>query len=415
MKIQNNPFNSASFEKTWMKHFKPDKSIHSFNFIKGIRFYKSNYFPVYINTGKNLTKGNYYEINKVKDYKNKVFLIYDVPSYFNVKEIAENFISLRLYKSLQYPGFLINLDKYSTIEEYMLSTFGKSSRMKLRKYYKRLEVSFQISSKMYFGNIEKKEYDFLFEHFMSLLIKRYSKKEISYNNMHPKEWGFYKDVAYPLILEKKASLFVVYDEEQPIAITYSYHSDGTILDTITVFDIDYKKFNLGYVNNLKLIEWCLKNNIKKLDFSKGYFDYKKRLGNLKYDFEYHIYYDSSSNTSRFLAFLIKTYFDTKSYLRNKKINEKFHRITYWLKNKNSRKKKDLIYEFSNVEKEYRQEEMAKIDINSGESNLLKKIVFDFLYLKNESIKDVQISKVINENAKYLIEGRTCKVSVHIKH
>jgi len=85
--------------------------------------------------------------------------------------------------------------------------------------------------------------------------------------MHPVEWEFYKEVAYPLILESKASLFVLYDNETPIAITYNYHSENIVFDAITVFDIDY---------------------IKYLDFSKRYFDYKKRICPIEYNFEYHV-------------------------------------------------------------------------------------------------------------------------------
>lgn len=204
MKIENNPFTSESFEKKWMKHFMPSKKVQSFEFINGVRFYKTSYFPIYINTGKNLTKGNYYKINNAKDFGNKVFVIYDVPSYLEIKNVSDSKKGLKLHRIKQYQGFLIEFDKYSTVNEYLLATFSKNTRMKLRKYGNRLESCFKISSKMYLGFIEKREYDFLFKQFMNLLVKRYTKKAISYNNMEPKEWSFYKDVAYSLILEKKS-------------------------------------------------------------------------------------------------------------------------------------------------------------------------------------------------------------------
>lgn len=413
MKIETNPFTSASFEKKWMKHFMPSKKIQSFEFINGVRFYKTSHFPIYFNTGKNLTKGNYYEINNASDFKNKVFVIYDVPSFYKLKVKSDSKKVLKLHRVKQYEGFLIDLDKYSTLDEYFLSTFGKSSRMKLRKYSKRLEHCFNISSKMYLGFIEKMEYDFLFEQFMTLLVHRYSKKAISYNNMEAKEWSFYKDVAYSLILEKKASLFVLYNGKLPIAITYSYHTDTSLIDAITVFDIDYTKFNLGYVNNLKLIDWCLENNIKQLDFSKGYFDYKKRLGNLEYNFEYHVYYDNSSIISRSYAFLIKKYFELKQYMRDKKINEKLHKITYWLKNLNATKEKEINYKFINLEKEDYQKGLNEIDINESKNASLKKMVFDFQYLNQESFEDVKIFNVVNENSIYLLKGKTKTVGARI--
>ncbi len=76
-------------------------------------------------------------------------------------------------------------------------------------------------------------------------------------------------MAYPLILEKKASLFVIYNKETPMAITYNYHTEDTLIDAITVFDIDYSKFNIGYVNNLKLLNWCFDKRDNDLSHTLG--------------------------------------------------------------------------------------------------------------------------------------------------
>ena len=43
--------------------------------------------------------------------------------------------------------------------------------------------------------------------------------KLTNNNLYPEEWAFYHDVAFPMILEKKASLFVVYETSNPIAVT----------------------------------------------------------------------------------------------------------------------------------------------------------------------------------------------------
>ena len=53
---------------------------------------------------------------------------------------------------------------------------------------------------------------------------------------------FYRDVALPMILEKKASLFVVYEDSNPIALRLNYFSENTLFHAITTFDIDYSKF-----------------------------------------------------------------------------------------------------------------------------------------------------------------------------
>ena len=164
METKNSPFSANTFQKIWKKHFIPNKAVNTFKFIDGVNFYKSR-FSLFINVGKNLTKGNYYKINDYKDYKNKTFIIYDVLPQLNKES---NYLpkNIGVLKSTQYPGFLIHLDKFKNIDEYLLNTFSKNTRMKMRKFTKRLEECFAISTKMFFGNIDKQEYDEVFENFM---------------------------------------------------------------------------------------------------------------------------------------------------------------------------------------------------------------------------------------------------------
>ena len=64
---------------------------------------------------------------------------------------------------------------------------------------------------MFWGDIEKSTYDELFKVFQLLLKKRFDQKQVINNNLAPKEWAFYLEVAFPMILNKSACLFVVYD------------------------------------------------------------------------------------------------------------------------------------------------------------------------------------------------------------
>ncbi len=342
-----------------------------------------------------------------KDYKNKVFLIYDVPAYFNNDISIPADSKLKFQSSKQYPGFAINLEEYSNFNEYMLATFSKSSRYKLNKYKKRFEACFDITYKMYFGEITKDEYDAVFVSFKELLTKRFNDKQITNNNLNPEEWQFYYDVAYPLILENKASLFVIYDGNTPIGVTLSYHSDTVLFDAITVFDIDYAKFHLGSVTIMKLIEYCLTEKIKIFDFSKGYFDYKTRWSNKTYDFEYHIFYDSSSILAKTLAQGLKSFFDLKQKLREKNVNERLHRLTYKLKSRKTEvSTTQTAFKFEAISEEPHQNDLTEIDLKAAENHILKSLAFEFLYLNDECSKDL---KVYRDNAKqYYFIGQAKK-------
>ena len=411
--MKNNPFVSDEFKSIWLKHFNHSKSGTGFDFIKGLSFYKPTGLPLYINVGKNLTKGISYALNdpSTTGFSKKVFLIYDVPTYFDITtHIGHE--HLKLYKIGQYPGFLIHLENYKDLSEYMTATFSKSSRYKLNKYNKRLEACFGIDYKMFHGNISKKEYLFIFEHFESLLHKRFLDKKITNNNLDPKEWSFYKEVAYPMILEKKASLFVIYNQEKPIAVTLNYLSDSILFDAITVFDIDYAKFHLGSITIMKQIEWCLENNISILDFSKGYFEYKTRWATTAYDFEYHIYYDAKSLKARVIAKFLAGFLKLKQFLREKEINTVLHKAIFMLKNMGVARKKEPQFIYEEVKMEVTNEKAEIINI-SDIDDTLRKLIFDFLYLHKESLKDIKLYSVPGESSTFILQGRNKQLKAKV--
>lgn len=383
--IKVNPFTSDTFVSIWTKHYLEGRKIYEFDFAKGISFYRSKLNGLYVNIGKNLTKGISYKPNVVSanDGGGKTFLIYDVPNYFKVPEI--NHDRIKFYRVTQYPGFLIDLSQYQDFDDYMARSFKKSSRYKLKKYKKKLESCFEISYKMFCGDMPKVEYDSIFKTFNELLTKRFQDKQITNNNLEKLEWDFYREVAYPMILEKKASLFVIFNRDQPIGITLNYFSEEILFDAITVFDIDYSKFHLGSISIMKQVEWSLENKIKTFDFSKGYFDYKKRWANKQYAFQYHIIYDAASLSSKLKAIALKCFFLLKQSLRDKKINEKLHRFTFWLKNMFRKSESNPVpkYEFIELPEGFVKEGFGEISYESPENQLLKKMAFDFLYLNNE--------------------------------
>lgn len=412
-----NPFLSGTFLSLWSKHFYGNKAGIDFEFITGPRFYKPNILPLYINMGKNVTKGISYSLvdSEIQDFKGKTFLLYDVPKSFNV-DTKTHSKNLNIYKIRQYPGFLINLDSFTNLNQFMTSNFNKSSRYKLNKYKKRLEASFDITYTMFFGEIVKEEYDLLFEHFNKLLQKRFLDKQITNNNLDPKEWEFYHEVAYPMILEKKASLFVIYSDTTPIGVTLSYHSESILFDAITVFDIDYGKFHVGSITIMKLIEWCLENNLNVLDFSKGYFDYKARWANKRYDFEYHILYDSKSVKSSILASFIKIFFKLKQTLREKNINKRLHKLLFFIRRSELETSSDPItkYQFSGPIELPNLAKFNKIAFNEPHHAHLKPMVFDFLYLNSEKINDVTVYSLEEKPNSYLICGKVICQEVQVE-
>ncbi|SDQ66098.1 GNAT family N-acetyltransferase [Flagellimonas zhangzhouensis] len=404
-----NPFISKVYVDIWLDHFGKTQKSTKIEGINHLDFFKSR-FGVLINSGSTHTKGIYYSLDENIDLKNKTCLINDVPSYF---ECTKNNHSknIEIKKIKQYPGFLIELDQFTSLEEYMQQTFKKSSRYKLNKYKKRLEQCFEIKSTMYTGNISEEKYQGIFQKFRELLEKRFEDKQEYNNNLDKQEWEFYKKVSYPLFKENKAGFFVVEYNQEPIAITLNYFSNKIIFDAITVFDIDYTKFHLGSINIMYLIKWGIENNFKILDFSKGYFDYKVRWCTKKYDFEYHIIYNPKSITSASKAGILSWFYTKKQQLRENGVNKKWGALRYTIKNLSTHKTQTTDVAINPVFTDYdiKTELLSNKIITYNEN--LKKVFFDFLYLFGETASDVVVFKIEN-GQQYVFKGKNhCKVSI----
>ncbi|MDC6365077.1 MULTISPECIES: GNAT family N-acetyltransferase [Flavobacteriaceae] len=394
-----NPFTSQTFSNIWFDGFATRESKVNVQGIEGIDFFNKG--GIHINAGKTHTKGIHYCIeNSTISLKGKTCLIYDIPAYFDCPGTSSKKIKVKKVK--QYPGFLIALNPYESLSDFMQKKFKKSSRYKLNKYYRRLSECFDISVTMYRGEMKENEFDSIFEKFRMLLEKRFQGKGEHNNNLDQKEWDFYKKVAYPMILKKKAGLFVIFDKDEPIAVTLNYFSKDIIFDAITVFDTAYAKFHLGSVNIMYLITWGIANGFKTLDFSKGYFDYKTRWATQQYDFEYHIIYDPKCILSSTKATVLSSFFTFKQFLRERELNLILNKLRFILHgdskiNSNNATQK-LVFEDIDAHSDITKKTLLKLEPKT------KKILFEFLYLFGEAAADVKIFYIENKD-QYLLQGK----------
>ena len=283
-----NPFISKLFSNQWLAHFFPDDSFELKKNIANIGFVKSKNWGHYINLGGTNTKGISYSLTEdgLNSIANDVFVVYDVSEYLQQNEIHVG-TNLKMKKIRQYPGYLCDFRKFDSADSYFRSVISKSSYSKIKSYKRKLESDHKIEYKMFWGQQPEKEFNRLYDIFHRLMEARYAyKKEIN-NNLKLKEWNFYKKVAFPMIIQKKAGLFVTYDNEKPIAFTLVFFSDNIMFDTMRVFDMQYAKYRLGSSSIVAQIEWCFANKFEYLDFAKGDYEYKSRLSNYRYHYYYH--------------------------------------------------------------------------------------------------------------------------------
>ncbi|MBT8270687.1 MAG: GNAT family N-acetyltransferase [Bacteroidia bacterium] len=413
--ITGNPFKSPEFVRIWREHFydKPSKKL---NFLKGIEFYRPFAIPLYVNIGKNLTKGLDYELDATAgDYRNKVFLIYDVPDYFDVQNSADCRPSdLGIKQLFQYKGYLMDLRSYPTMQDYMKNQFSKHNKRYIRwSHIKRLEDCFNISYRYLYGEVDTKEYALVFDCFYELLSKRFSGKGTEYHHLNSSTWSFYKDLIYPLIRNKKASFLVIYNEGIPIGINLNYHFDNILVKAITVFDTDYYKFSIGKLSVLKLLEWCYENNYEFSDFSKGFFDYKMVWANRHYNFNYHILYDKRSITAVPIAFFVEQYFRLKSYLRKKNINAIYRKLTYKLRRGRKTDEDGQIVDIEKLDQFTADRDHELLNLYDPDYRFLRVHAYTFLFSNPEPVENIRLFRHVNTK-NYIVAGTSKAIQISLQ-
>ncbi|MCL6266222.1 GNAT family N-acetyltransferase [Flagellimonas myxillae] len=345
---------------------------------------------MYVNIGRNLTKGFYYTIDEDKVRgSNHVFLVRDIPTYFNVPEV-KGVKKLKVIKVRQYNGYLTYLKDYSTLDDFILAKYNSSRRNVLRRRVKGLKGSFNIKTEVYFGDIAKETYDAMIDTFHDLLVKRFREKKTEYHILH--KWDYFRELIYPMILNKEAVLLVTYENEKPIGIYLSICFNGIVSGAIPVFDTDYHKFALGNYLTLKMVEWSIENGMEIFDSSKGDYGEKERISDLKYSFEYHLLYNPRSVISASMAFGIASFFRLKQFLREKQIHSIYHNFKFKLNPNVSKENPDMEqYELvDNTVEAFQANTVTPINLDEKKYAFLRKFVFGFLYKSREHIQDITV-------------------------
>lgn len=404
-----NPFLSKTFAAIWSKHFNNSKPGYVFSFIENVSFIKQKFPSHYVNLGKNLTSSINYKLKdeQFDDYKGRTFLIRDIPSYLEMNGPNKK-SHLRLEKIFQYEGYLAEIEKFDNLDQYMTSIYSQKRRKDLRRSFNRLEKCFDLNYKMYHGEIEKDEFDFIFQKFYNLLDKRYSNKQERCAELDPSLWAYYSDLVYPMILEKRASLFVVYNQENPIGIRFIYNFGTTLILWLSVFDIDYYKFSLGKNVVYKLLEWSFQNGVTLIDFTHGDFEWKKTWSSNTYQKHHHLLYDSSSINGKSAALFIEMKFKLKRFLRDKKLIKKYNNLKFKVSSLKNKKSIGYVsYDVNSVSEDIpKNEYLELISIYDDKYMSQRKAVFDFIYKHQESINKYQFYKHKDLNNVYYALGET---------
>jgi len=344
--------------------------------------------------------------DKLVKKPDSVYSVFFIPDYLQPSLKSDAFIVKKVDQF--FKGYAIFLDGFSSADAYIKHRF-RSNAKAIRRRIKRLESCFQITYKTYYGSIEKEEYEFFMNSLEKMLIRRFEQRnDISQSLLR---WDHYKKMYFSLINEKKASMFVALEGDQPIIVSLNHHFQNRLFSAISSYDIDYSKFSLGSVEIFKKLDWLIENDHKSYEMGMGDLSYKREWCNHIYNFEHQVIYPKKS-----FAGFIKGNIE---YLKVK-LKEFVFKIAYvrYKKYKAKRKINPVVlteeYQVTALEEAIYDKDLKMIDYNTKEYSPLRRIVFDFLYTSIDNVNNVKVLEVSEKEKSYLIVGSTKMQKVKLK-
>lgn len=385
-------------------------------------FFNNKSFPFFYRKITNtITNTIVYEADAKtnNNFNNSIISVTDIPSYFTPQYASKN-KRLKLLKTPLYSGFLINLSKFKNLEDYLDNKLGKPRKSQLKRYRKRLDKCITPNYKIFYGDISKDEYNFIFNKLIVLTKRRFAQKEEL--NFELPFLELYHSIMYPLVLSKKASIFVIYDNDKPINITLNFLDKECIFHWNSCYDIDYQMFNLGHINMINHLEWAFKNGYKVFDMSRGDFLHKRKYVNQSYLYNEHIIYNSKSISATIKAYFkllkLKTRYALIKFL--KKINlhlwyGKYAKYKFRRLNSENTKDKHRTIITNDVSKIPKPENLKLIDLNKSEYYFLIKPFNYLLHKTQDHIKNISVYSDLKESNIFYFKSTNKQQKITIKN
>jgi hypothetical protein len=246
-----------------------------------------------------------------------------------------------------------------------------------------------------------------------MIIKRFQQRDG--RNKTLENWNTHFEKTINLINKKKASLFVIYDENRPIEISINYHIDTIMYSSISSYDLDYGKFSLGNIEIYKQLEWCMLNNISFFDMGYGDFDYKRKWSNHIYNFEDHIFYHKYNVLGSCYAMFKGYKYKLINYLIAENINDKIYNLLD--KFKTPKHTNDYLdYELITLTSLPNEADSLKpIDFSDEKYHILRKPLYDSLYKYQEHLSNIHLFEIINSKNRFIIQGKNSLVELKINN
>lgn len=342
--------------------------------------------------------------NKLQTSRENV-LYTNVPGYLRIS-FSQNG-QKRLEKSVAtFESSYIDLKKYDNLDHLLKSKLSPKRVSRLRAYKRTLEKVFPIQYQYYYGEIQDHTYEKLMDTLKRMINTRFDEKQMQYMGLF--EWNRFKEHGKELIRKKKASLIVIYNDDEPIHISFNYIWKELVFGCVRSYNIDYSKFYLGYIDIMIQLQWCFENGFEIYDLLRENMEYKLRFADQTYLYACHVVFAERGALSKVSAFIswlalslkFDVYYPFMSVLRTI-----YHRIPFMPKRK--KKQIQLMYQLEKLSKEQwartDKGKFSQIQINSVNQPHGKRAVYHFLYLSKEKLEHLKIYTSLDDEHTIILE------------
>ncbi|QLG46689.1 GNAT family N-acetyltransferase [Costertonia aggregata] len=342
-----------------------------------------------------------------KTVHDKIYSIFFIPEYIVPQCKAQHF---KVKKIDQYfKGYALDLSHFDSADAYIKNRF-RSNAKTIRKRARRLETCFDITTKMFYGSIDRADYDILIDKAFKMIQRRFDERQAESHTLT--QWDRIKTIFFSLINEKKASMYVIYDSDKPIAISLGHHFHGKLFSLVSAYDIDYSKFSLGNIEIYRKIDWCLKNEHYMYELGMGDLDYKREWSNNIYNFQHQVLYSTKNILTRLSGFALycKAYCKELCY---KKAYEPYDKVRARIRSFKRKKEtmENTAPQVDIVQNPVELKTWEKIPFENSKYDFLKRHINDFLYMAIENKKNLTAYKMITDENKFLIKTSKQAVTV----
>ncbi len=319
----------------------------------------------------------------------KPLLLSSMPGYLDIRFRGANNLIVKSIKT--YPGSLINLKAYPHFESYLGSQFNNKKRSQFRSSRALMGHCFEIRHMVYFGAIEKREYERLFDALIEMHKARVGKKGSRDDTSGM--WDLYRDSAYRQILDKSACISVIYHGNRPIAISLNFILGKIVHGFNRSFDMAYSKFGLGNIELLNMVQWCFEHGFEILDFMKGEYDYKNKFTDTSYNFTIQLAYAPESGQRRnglLLYYGFKAFYALYNTARTLNLHKMWHKISRPKSIGSFQSKTGKVFISTLGTDRQRGDRASRLDWNSIKSPALRRAICDFCHKHKKPLNGIDL-------------------------